>query len=209
MPSLENLITPEPNTTLSTGVYRKSTHTDQYLKMDSHHSLTATYKVISTLTHGTKAVCSNCKKLELEHPKEVLLRYKYPKLVISRMHIRQNSENISATKKKNTTEPSIRKKYHTVISYIQGLCEKYKSTCNKHGTHKHFKGGRTLKNFLVSPEDEDTAIQKSGVIHWYKCDRVQFEEQHLGESHRMLGQNFKEHLRHPHPYMNTKIQQAT
>ena len=35
-------------------MYHKPTHTDQYLQWDSHHSLSAKYSVIGTLTHRVK-----------------------------------------------------------------------------------------------------------------------------------------------------------
>ena len=53
LPFLDTLVTIEPNNTFSTTVYRKPTHTDQYLHWDSNHHITAkqtVYKYISS--HG-------------------------------------------------------------------------------------------------------------------------------------------------------------
>ena len=41
LPFLDTLVTIEPNNTFSTTVYRKVTHTDQYLHWDSNHHITA------------------------------------------------------------------------------------------------------------------------------------------------------------------------
>ena len=41
LPFLDTLVTIEPNNTFSTTVYRKPTHTDQYLHWDSNHHITA------------------------------------------------------------------------------------------------------------------------------------------------------------------------
>ena len=56
MPFLDILVTPQEDGTLTTRVYRKPTHTDQYLQWDSHHNLACKYSVINTLTHRAKAV---------------------------------------------------------------------------------------------------------------------------------------------------------
>ena len=41
MPFMDTLVMPGTDNTLLTTVYRRSTHTDQYLYWDSHHSLSA------------------------------------------------------------------------------------------------------------------------------------------------------------------------
>ena len=46
LPFLDTLVTIEPNNTFSTTVYRKPTHTDQYLHWDSNHHITAKKKCI-------------------------------------------------------------------------------------------------------------------------------------------------------------------
>ena len=54
IPFLDTLVKPETNNTLSITVYRKPTHTDQYLQRDSHHNLAAKYSVISILAHRAR-----------------------------------------------------------------------------------------------------------------------------------------------------------
>ena len=81
MPFLNILVTPQEDGTLTTRVYRKTTHTDQYLQLDSHHNLACKYSVINTLTHRAKAVCSSSQLLkeELKHLEEALTQCKYPR----------------------------------------------------------------------------------------------------------------------------------
>ena len=58
IPFLDTLVQPEADNSLHIKVYCKHTHTDQYLQWDSHHSLSAKYSVIGTLTHRAKTVCT-------------------------------------------------------------------------------------------------------------------------------------------------------
>ena len=51
LPFLDTLVTIQPDNTFSTTVYRKPTHTDQYLHWDSNHHITAKQSVFNTLAH--------------------------------------------------------------------------------------------------------------------------------------------------------------
>ena len=70
-------------------MYYKPTRTDQYLQWDSHHSLSAKYSVIGTLTHRAKTVCTGLELLQrkLQHLRKVLIWYKYPHWVINRYKV--------------------------------------------------------------------------------------------------------------------------
>ena len=41
--------------------------------------------------------------------------------------------------------------------------------------------------------------KKSGVIYRYQCDRVECDEEYIGESSRTFGERFREHLKAPSP----------
>ena len=58
IPFLDTIVKLEADGKLSISVYRKPTHTDQYLQWDSHHHLSAKYSVINTLTHRAKTACN-------------------------------------------------------------------------------------------------------------------------------------------------------
>ena len=66
IPFLDTLVKPEADNSLSISVYRKPTHTDQYLELDSHHKVAAKYSVIGTLNHGAKVVCTGPELLNKE-----------------------------------------------------------------------------------------------------------------------------------------------
>ena len=56
IPFLDTIVKPEADGKLSTTVYRKPTHIDQYLQWDSHHHLSAKFSVIHTLSHRAQTV---------------------------------------------------------------------------------------------------------------------------------------------------------
>ena len=51
----------------------------------------------------------------------------------------------------------------------------------------------------MSPKDKDPIQKQSGVIYRYQCDRVDYDEEYIGESSRTFGERFKEHLKPPSP----------
>ena len=51
LPFLDTIVVPQPDNSLLTSVYKKSTYTDLYLQWDSHHHLSAKFSVINTLKH--------------------------------------------------------------------------------------------------------------------------------------------------------------
>ena len=87
IPFLELLITPKADGTLTTKVYRKPTHTDQYLQWDSNHNLASKYSVINTLTHRARTLCSTPESInqELEHLEKVCIGCKYPRWAIKKI----------------------------------------------------------------------------------------------------------------------------
>ena len=176
LPFLDVLVIPQPDGPLSTAVYRKPTHTGQYLQWDSHHAISAKYSVISTLFHRAKEVCSTKQHLEKEqdHIKQALTVCKYPQWALNRAQKKTMAHKQSSNKNKglggNNNYP--KRRTYITVPYIKGLGESVKNTCNKYGIQVFFKGGKTIKDLLIAPKDRDLITQKSGIIYRYKCDRV-------------------------------------
>ena len=47
--------------------------------------------------------------------------------------------------------------------------------------------------------DKDTILKRSGVIYRFKCNRVEYDEEYIGESARNFGERYKEHQKSPSP----------
>ena len=175
IPFLDTIVKPEVDGSLSITVYRKPTHTDQYLQWDSHHNLSAKFSVINTLSHRAQTVCSNPEllKQEKEHLRKALTKCKYPKWALDKVGKRLNkpsSEAIDGVSNQGTNSATreVKSKGHIVIPYTQGLCESIKKICGRYGIQTHFKGECTIKNLLVSPKDKDPMAHQSDAIYWYQ-----------------------------------------
>ena len=111
-PFLGIIIKPEVDGTLSITVFRKPTHTDQYLQWDSHHHLLAKFSVIHNLSHRVQTVCSSPELLHKEkaHLRNALTQCKYPKWALDKVERRLNkpsSEVSDGTNTQGTTVSSL------------------------------------------------------------------------------------------------------
>ena len=100
----------------------------------------------------------------------------------------------------------VQSKGHIVIPYTQGLCESIKKMYGRYGIQTHFKGGRTIKNLLVSPKDKDPMVNQSGTIYWYQCGDLGCDDEYIGETSRTFGERYKEHLKAPSAIHHHSIQ---
>ena len=158
---LDTIVKPRANGNLSITVYRKPTHTDQYLQWDSHQHLSAKFSVINTLSHRAQTVCSNPQLLhkEMDHLRKVLTQCKYHTWALDKVEKRLNMPSREFTDGANNqgitgTQPTtnqVKTKGPIVISYTQGVCESIKKICGRYAIQTNFKGGSTIKNLLVSP----------------------------------------------------------
>ena len=214
IPFLDTIVMPEVDGSLSITVYRKPTHTDQYLQWDSHHHLSAKFSVFQTLSHRASTVCSNPELLqkEKEHLRKALTNCKYPKWALDKVEKRLNRSSRQVIDGGNNNFQSanheVQNKGNIVIPYTQGLCESIKKICGRYGIQTHFKGGRTIKNLLVSPKDKDPMVNQSGAIYWYQCWDLGCDDEYIGETSRTFCERYKEHLRPPLPFTTTAPKQA-
>ena len=78
------------------------------------------------------------------------------------------------------------------VPYTKVL-SKASTTCDRMRVQVHFKGSNTIRNFLVAPKDRHNSTQKSAVIYRCKCDRLECDEEYIGESERTLEDGLREH----------------
>ena len=127
---------------------------------------------------------------EKDRLRKALTKCKYPKWALDKVEKRLNRSsrqvNDGGTNNAQSANHEVQNKGHIGIPYTQGLCESIKKICGRYGIQTQFKGGRTIKNLLVSPKDKDP----NGQPKW--C--------HLlvpMETSRTFGERYKEHLKPP------------
>ena len=165
LPFLGSLVSPGPNNTLITLVYRKPAHRDQYLHWDSNHFIMAKHNVFNTLVHRAKIVSTNQQSLqkELEHIRNVLQACSFPPWALNSLqhkfnckHNIHNGQNSTDNQPKNnnnngTSNNNNNKNTSIVVPYIQGLGERFKRTYNRKGIQAHFEGTNTIKTLIMAP----------------------------------------------------------
>ena len=121
IPFLDTIVKPEADGSLSITVYRKPTHTDQYLQWDSHHHLSAKFSVIQTLSHRASTVCSNPELLqkEKEHLRKALTKCNYPKWALDKVENRLNrpSRQVNDGTTAVPSLPTMECKVRVILSY--------------------------------------------------------------------------------------------
>ena len=63
----------------------------------------------------------------------------------------------------------------------------------------HLKGGLTIKNLIMVPKDKDTIRKKSGAIYRYKCNRVECDEEYIGEFSKKFCREIQGTSQYPFP----------
>ena len=214
-PSWTHFVKPEADGTLSITVYRKPTHTDQYLQWDSHHHLSAKFSVIHTLSHRASTVCSKPEWLQQEkgHLRKALTKCKYPKWALDKVEKRLNrsTRQVSGGVLQVPNLPPMKSKIRVTLSYPthKVFVKASEKICGRYGIQTHFKGDRTIKNLLVSLKDKDSMVNQSGAIYWYQCGDLGCDEEYIGETSRTFGERYKEHLKAPQLFISIAAKQAT
>ena len=202
LPFLDTLVTIQPDNTFNTTVYRKPTHTDQYLHWDSNHHITAKQSVYNTLAHRAKTVSSTQDNLqkELTHIKTALHHCQFPSRALNQWEHKFNKTQ-PPTAQGNNSNSSNSNKYKAtiVVPYINKTAEKFKRLCKNRGIQVHFRGTNTLRTALGNPKDKDLKANQTGIIYKYQCPNIQCTSSYIGESGRSLGERVKEHFKAPSP----------
>ena len=179
---------------LSFSVYRKPTHTDQYLQFDSNQPLQHKLGVIRTLHHRCQTLCSTeeSKLEELEHLKKVLTISGYTQAAWR-----------TATGKKNArTRPpqqqtSTGLKGSITLPYVPAVSDALARNIRKAGVAVHLKPINTIRSRLVRPKDKIDKLEQSGCVYHIKCDNC--DSHYVGETSRRLSERISEHHRSSSP----------
>nr|XP_054763188.1 uncharacterized protein LOC129269711 [Lytechinus pictus] len=165
--------------TLKTTVYRKPTHTDQYLRYDFHHP------------HAVKCLYDRANRIvsqpsdfspEQRHLQSALALNGYPKAFKKSS---KPKERIILEEKQFTST--------IVLPYVSTIAHQLRRRLEKHNIRTVFKSDTTLRNQLVRAKDPVPTNRKDGVVYQIPCKDCNFS--YIGETGRPVKERLTEHQR--------------
>ena len=192
---LDTLVVRQADGSVRTNVYRKDTHTDQYLKFESNHALEHEKSVVRTLMYRANCIVSDEKEREeeIDHIKAALTMNDYPAWML----VKENGE-----RKKNLRETQGRDEAFSTsekgriplkIPYIRGLSEQVRRLYKNYNIPSYYKPFNTLRQQLVRPKDPVPKERVVGPI--YHVSSEDCGRDYIGETKRSFKARFDEHKR--------------
>ncbi|KAI8519660.1 hypothetical protein Bbelb_029170 [Branchiostoma belcheri] len=193
LPFLDTKTIVEEDGNLRFEVYRKPTHTDQYLAFDSHHPLEHKLAVIKTLFHRADHIITSdqAKTDDHRHLRGALAKYGYQNWTFNKA-LKPSDKSKKTQKCKPLTN---KKKVNITIPYVQGISEKLRRIFQNFNIATNFKPHSTLRQRLVHPKDRPHKGTKANVIYRLKCEEPNCNNTYIGETSRSLKVRYKEHCR--------------
>ena len=174
-------------------VYRKPTHTDQYLQFTSHHPLEHKRSVVRTLTHRAQ-ICTTKEDQhqEMDHVKSALKANGYTRWAMHLPKPKIKDQPDLSSKK------SSRKMALVGIPYVAGLSEQLVRIFRSYGISTYHQPQNKIRSLLVHPKDKTSDENKCGIVYEITCDQDS-RHKYIGETKRSLGTRLKEHQKLEHP----------
>ena len=163
LPFLDTLVTIEPDNTFSTTVYRKPTHTDQYLHWDSNHHITSKQSVYNTLAHRAKIVSStqDIMDRELQHIRTALQHCQFPEWALNQWQHKFTHPNQPNTTNNNNSSPANNQKNITiVVPYMPNTGETFRKLC-KRKAYKYTSRDQHIKDSTRKPQEQGPQKQQN------------------------------------------------
>ena len=167
-------------------IYRKATHTDQYLDFRSNHHIKQKTGIISTFEHRIKELVTTDedKKIELTHVKKALKRCGHPNWSLNR-------------KKKNKQDKGekVERRGKVVLPYVKKVSENIAKILKRHDIEAIHKPSATLKNLLCSKmKDKVEDYDKTGAVYYNEClKHKEPKNDYVGETDRVWRSREYEH----------------
>ena len=194
LPYLDSLTKAEEDGSVSSKVYRKPTHTDQYLQFESHHPLVHKLGVIRTLFHRADTIVTEYDDVRQEkaHVKSALRRCGYP---------RWSFHNALNVKDKPPAEPSAaatapgRRQVRINLPYVGGMSERLRRHFASFNICASLKPFNQLRGQLVNVKDRMPRDKRSNVVYGYKCPADNCTETYIGETKQAFQSRMAQHRR--------------
>ena len=128
-------------------VYRKPTHTDQYLNFGSNHHLQHKRSVVRTLMKRAEVMVTrpDCRRKEMAHVQDALKTNGYKTWMFKVPRPKQQ---------RSTTSTGTRPKTNVGLPYMQGTSEALTRVFKAHGVGTYHRPINTIRSMLVHPKDK-------------------------------------------------------
>ena len=190
LPMLDTKTKRAPTGELSFSVYRKPTHTDQYLQFNSNQPLQHKLGVVRTLHHRAQTLCSTeaAKLKEIDLIKKVLTISGYTKSAWTKVTRPRSIPTVPREKDG---------KHRGFISlpYVGPVSDAVARKIREQGVAVHMRPTNTIRSRLVHPKDKVPKEHKCGIVYHVKCQDC--NANYVGETARALNARLKEHRQPP------------
>ena len=179
---LDTEIMIKSDNTINIKVYRKPTHTDQYLAYTSNHHIKQKLGIISTFRHRIDNLITTDQDIQKEEirMRKAMRNCGYPEWTFKK------------PKKRNTKKITDDENMPVVsLPYVKNISEKVARTFKRFGMKTIHKPSATIKNILVKTKDPVHKLDKPGAIYHIKCK--QDSEHYVGETDRPMKVRGYEH----------------
>ena len=184
------LLRSREDSSLDVSIYRKPTHTDQYLHFESHHPTHVKRGVVRCLHHRAREIIGTQDNLqkEVDHLARVLKQNGYHANFIHNASAPPIQE--TADTSSHDEEQEKEKEPQVVIPYVAGMSEDFRRVCRKFNSRVVFKSGRTLRSMLTKVKDTLPLGKQSNVVYRIPCSCSQV---YIRETKWRLETRLKEH----------------
>ena len=165
-------------------IYKKPTHTDQYLMFDSNHHIGQKLGIVNTLNYRIDTLVTEEEDAD-EAKKEVqtaLKECRYPDWAVKRKK-----------KEKENREDDENKTYgKVVLPYVKRTSEKITRTLKKYNIETIHKPSMKLKSMVCNMKDKVHPMDRTGAIYRTECKKHKTAT-YVGETDRALKARAYEH----------------
>ncbi|XP_068693044.1 uncharacterized protein [Montipora foliosa] len=161
---LGTAVSREPDGRLTTSVYRKPRHTDQYFAYDFHHRQSVKRSTVKCLYESAKRLVTKPSVISKE-------KKQLSSVLVSNGCPLSFLQKITKTRKPSSSaESTIEYKSTAVLPYVKGLSEELRRCLQQQGMRAVFNSATTLRSHLVRPKDAVQPTKQDGVVFRIPCE---------------------------------------
>ena len=182
---------------IKTRVYRKKTHTNQYLNFNSNHPLDHKKSVVRTLLHRADKLISNeeDRQEEIKQVRTAPQLDGYPNWVLNsstnQNHATEHAKQPTDSRSANSTSKT--RSYAVQLPYVKGLTEPLCRLYKQYEVSSYVRPSNTLRQQLVHAKDPIPKTRVTGPVYHIPCSTC--EADYVGKAERSLKATFDEHRR--------------